>query len=121
MQWRHLCLARACSAAGLVSAVMFLGGSLATAQTPSAAPARPEPSAPPVEVVTETVDLLKASKSGDLGVVAHGHGQDRVRITIRNATNRRLNVVIPPGMVAAARSPSRAGPVAGVKASGSVR
>ena len=103
MLWRHLCLARACSAAGLVSAIMFLGGSRATAQTPNAAPVHSEPSAPPVEVVTETVDILKASKSGDLAVVAHGHGQDKVRVTIRNTTNRRLNVVIPPGMIAASK------------------
>ncbi len=44
MLWRHLCLARACSAAGLVSAIMFLGGSIATAQTPTAAPVHTEPS-----------------------------------------------------------------------------
>jgi hypothetical protein len=103
MRWRHLCLARACSAAGLVSSILFLGGSIATAQTPTAAPVHSEPSAPPIEVVTETVDLLKASQSGDLAVVAHGQGQDKVRVTIRNTTNRRLNVVIPPGMIAASK------------------
>ncbi|MGP0068129.1 MAG: hypothetical protein ACLQGP_31595 [Isosphaeraceae bacterium] len=104
MLWRHLCLARACSAAGLVSATLFLGGSISTAQTPTAVPVRSEPSAPPVEVATETVDLLKASKSGDLSVVAHGQGQDRVRMTIQNTTNRRLNVIIPPGMIAASKT-----------------
>jgi hypothetical protein len=109
MLWRHLCLARACSAAGLVSATLFLGGSIATAQTPTAAPVRSEPSAPPVEVVTETVDLLKASKSGDLAVAAHGQGQDRVRMTIRNTTNRRLNVVIPPGLIAASKTAQAGG------------
>ena len=112
MLWRHLCLARACSAAGLVSATLFLGGSIATAQTTTATPVRSEPSAPPVEVVTETVDLLKASKSGDLAVAAHGQGQDRVRMTIRNTTNRRLNVIIPPGMVAASKV-AQAGGAAG--------
>ncbi len=103
MLWRHLCLARACSAAGLVSATLFLGASLATAQTPTTAPVQSEPSAPPVEVVSETVDLLKASKAGDLEVLAHGQGQDRVRMTIRNTTSRRLNVIIPPGMIAASK------------------
>ena len=103
MLWRHLCLARAFSAAGLVSATLFLGGSVATAQPPTPAPVRSEPSAPPVEVATETIDLLKATKAGDLDVVAHGQGQDRVRMTIRNTTNRRLNVIIPPGMVAASK------------------
>jgi hypothetical protein len=53
-------------------------------------------------VVTETVDLLKASKAGDLHVIARGQGQDRVRLTIRNATAKRLNVVMPPGLVASA-------------------
>jgi hypothetical protein len=117
MLWRHLCLARACSAAGLLSATLFLGGSIATAQPPTPTPVRSataqppapapvqsEPSAPPVEVVTETIDLLKASKSGDVSVVAHGQGQDRVRMTIRNTTNRRLNVIIPPGMIAASKT-----------------
>jgi hypothetical protein len=105
MLWRHRCLVRAWSAAGLVSGLMFIGGSIATAQTqkPAAAPVvtDPEPSSPPVEVATETVDLLKASKTGDLGVVARGQGQDRVRLTIRNRSTRRLNVIVPPGLVAA--------------------
>ena len=120
MLWRHLCLARACSAAGLVSGILFLGGSIATAQTPAAAPVHSEPSAPPVEVATETVDLLRASQSGDLAVVAHGQGQDRVRMSIRNTTNRRLNVVIPPGMIAASKlaQPGGAGGGRGVQSIG---
>jgi hypothetical protein len=60
-----------------------------------------EPSSPPVAVATETVDLLKASKTGDLGVVARGQGQDRVHLTIRNRSTKRLNVIVPPGLVAA--------------------
>src|SRR5881397_826363 len=59
MLWRHLCLVRAWSAAGLLSGIMLLGGSVATAQAPAAATSRPEPSAPPAEVATETVDLLQ--------------------------------------------------------------
>ena len=67
------------------------------------AASRPEPSAPPADVATETVDLLEAGKAGDLTVVAHGQGQDKVQMTIRNTTKRRLNVIIPPGLVAASK------------------
>ena len=109
MLWRHRCLVRAWSAAGLLSGLMFIGGSIATAQIadPADAPVVPvavaaaEPSSAPVEVATETVDILKASKTGDLGVAARGQGQDRVRLTIRNRSTRRLNVIVPPGLVAA--------------------
>ena len=105
MLWRHLCLVRAWSAAGLLSGMMLLGGSAATAQSPAPAPAaaRAEPSAPPAEVTTETVDLLQAGKAGDLTVAARGQGQDKVRMTLRNTTERRLNVIVPPGLVAASK------------------
>jgi hypothetical protein len=109
MIWRHRCLVRAWSAAGLVSGLMLIGPSIATAQTEkpatvatvTGAATDPEPSSPPVEVATETVDLLKASKTGDLSVVARGQGQDRVHLSIRNRSSRRLNVIVPPGLVAA--------------------
>lgn len=109
MFWRHRCLVRAWSAAGLVSGLMLIGGSIATAQTEKPATATtgagavtdPEPSSPPIEVATETVDLLKARKTGDLAIVARGQGQDRVHLTIRNLSSRRLNVIVPPGLVAA--------------------
>lgn len=100
MLWRHLCLVRAWSAAGLLGGLTLLSTSQATAQTPRAAD--PEPTTPPVALVTETVDLLKASKAGDLNIVARGQGQDRVRLTIRNTGKKRLNVVLPPGLVASA-------------------
>src|SRR5215831_15061612 len=103
MLWRHLCLVRAWSAAGLVGGMMLLGGSVATAQGPTPATSRPEPSAPPAEVATATVDLLQAGKAGDLTVTARGQGQDKVRMTIRNTTKRRLNVIVPPGLVAASK------------------
>jgi hypothetical protein len=88
---------------------MLIGPSIATAQTEKPATAvtvtgavtDPEPSSPPVEVATETVDLLKASKTGDLAVVARGQGQDRVHLSIKNRSSRRLNVIVPPGLVAA--------------------
>ena len=105
MLWRHLCLVRAWSAAGLAGGLLLLGGSAATAQVPAPIPAaaRPEPSAPPADVATETVDLLKAGQSGDLVVTARGQGQDKVRMTLRNTSRRRLNVVVPPGLVAASK------------------
>jgi hypothetical protein len=98
MLWRHLCLVRAWSAAGLVTGLLTFGAS-ASAQT--SGPVDPEKSSPPAEVVTETVDLLKASKAGSLDIVARGQGQERVHLTIRNTGNKRLNVVVPPGLVAA--------------------
>jgi hypothetical protein len=98
MLWRHLCLVRAWSAAGLTGGLLLLGAHQAAAQTSPAVD--PESSAPPAAIVTETVDLLKASQSGELSVVARGQGQDRVRLSIRNASAKRLNVVLPPGLVA---------------------
>jgi hypothetical protein len=64
-------------------------------------------------VATETVDLLASSKAGDLEVVARGHGQDRVQLTIRNRSTRRLNAVIPPGLVAASTVGQAAGGAGG--------
>ena len=80
MMWRHLWRVRAWSAAGLVCGLMVLGGSIATAQGPSPAAVGSEPSAPPVEVNSATVDILQASQAGDLAVVARGQGQDRVHL-----------------------------------------
>ena len=101
MLWRHLYLVRAGLAAGLVSGLMFIGASTATAQTKPPAAADSEPSSGPIGVATETVNLLHASKAGDLDVVARGQGQERVHLSIRNRSTRRLNVIIPPGLVAA--------------------
>jgi hypothetical protein len=113
MLWRHLCLVRAGLAAGLVSGIMFTGASLATAQTPPKPASTAEPSSAPVAVATETVDLMQASKTGDLEAVARGHGQDRVRLSLRNRSARRLNVVIPPGLVAASVAGQAAGGAGG--------
>jgi len=101
MLWRHLCLVRACLASGLVVGLMFIGGSNAAAQTKDTTGSAPEPSAPPVDVTTATVNVLEAGRAGDLNVVAKGQGQDRVHLTLHNRSTRRLNVVIPPGLVAA--------------------
>jgi hypothetical protein len=80
---------------------MFSGASSATAQTQQPAAADPESSSVPAQVATETIDLLTASKAGDLDVVARGHSQERVQVSIRNRSARRLNVIVPPGLVAA--------------------
>ncbi len=55
-----------------------------------------EPSVP-----TDTVPILEARAAGDLAVTVRGAGEDRVKFTLQNKTSRRLNVVIPPGLVAA--------------------
>ncbi len=82
MLWRHLCLVRAGLAAGLASGIILIGGRTAMAQTPTAPEA--EPSSAPAGLATETVDLLGGRNAGDLEVVARGHGQERVRLSIRN-------------------------------------
>jgi hypothetical protein len=64
-------------------------------------------------VATETVNLLAASKAGDLDVAARGQGQERVHLSIRNRSSRRLNVVVPPGLVAASTVSQRGGAGAG--------
>ena len=101
MLWRHLCLVRAGLAAGLVGGLMLIGASIATAQTKTATTTAPESASGPVAVVTETVNLLAASKAGDLEVAARGQGQERVHLSIKNRSARRLNVIVPPGLVAA--------------------
>lgn len=58
---------------------------------------------------TETMRILDAQKSGDLSVVVRGQGTDRVKFTLKNTSNRRLNIVLPPGLVAAASSGQGAG------------
>ena len=101
MLWRHLCLVRAGLAAGLVGGLTLIGASNTTAQTKTPTAADPESSAGPVAVATETVNLLTASKAGDIDVAARGQGQERVHLSIKNRSARRLNVIVPPGLVAA--------------------
>jgi hypothetical protein len=98
MLWRHLCLVRGGLAAGLASGIILIVGATARGQAPAAAES--EPSAAPAGLATETVDLLGGRNAGDLDVIARGNGQERVRLSIRNKSNHRLNVVIPPGLVA---------------------
>jgi hypothetical protein len=109
MLWRHLWLVRASLASGLAVSLMFIGGSIAAAQSKDSAPTSPEPSAPPAGVQSATVNILEAAKAGDLNVVAKGQGQDRVHLALHNRSTRRLNVVIPPGLVAASAAGQGAG------------
>ena len=60
-------------------------------------------------MTTATVNVLEAGRAGDLNVVARGQGQDRVHLTLKNRSTRRLNVVIPPGLVAASAVAQGAG------------
>ncbi len=98
MLGRHLCLVRAGLAAGLASSVILMAGATARGQAPVATES--EPSQAPAGLATETVDLLGGRNAGDLDVVARGHGQDRVKLSIHNRSKHRLNVIIPPGLVA---------------------
>jgi hypothetical protein len=49
----------------------------------------------------ETVKILDGQKSGDLTIDARGRGQAQVHLSIKNNAKRRLNVILPPGLVAA--------------------
>ncbi len=91
MQRRPLSPVRAWSAAGLLSFVAPLAG---LAQEPS----EPVPSA---SSRAETVSVLEAKKAGTLTADVRGHGQSQVRMVLKNTSERRLNVVLPPGLVAA--------------------
>jgi hypothetical protein len=91
MLGRHLWLVRAWSAAGLLSCTMFGVSALA----------EPEEPAPGADAVTKMIRILEAKQAGDLALEVRGQGQDRVRVAIRNTSDKRLNVVLPPGLVAA--------------------
>ena len=120
MFWRHLDLVRAGLAAGLMTGVTFLGASTATAQTKPPALVTTEPSSPPLGVATETVSLIQASKAGDIEVVARGQGPERVHLSLHNRSTRRLNVIVPPGLVAASATgqPGGAGGGRGMQSMG---
>jgi hypothetical protein len=113
---------RFCRLAGfwVAAAVSMIlpGGFRAAAQSPSPAPGNVERTSQPAGVVTETVELLDASKTGRLSVVAHGQGQDRVRMTVRNLSAHRLNVVLPPGLVAVSAAGQRGGGGGGMQSIG---
>ena len=89
MLWRHRCLVRALSAAGLL-----IGSTWGVA-----AFAEPEEPAPGPEVTSSTVDILEAQREGQVAVRVRGQGSDKIRVAIQNTTPGRLNIVLPPGLV----------------------
>ena len=91
MLWRHRCLVRALSAAGLL-----IGSTWGVA-----ALAEPEEPAPGPEVTSSTVDILQAQREGQVAVRVRGQGSDQIRVAIHNTTPGRLNIVLPPGLVGA--------------------
>jgi hypothetical protein len=90
MLWRHLCLVRAITAAGLLT-FSTLGAQ---------ASGEPEEPLPGADAQAETVKVLEAEKAGMLAVDVRGNGQDKVKISLKNSSSKRLNVVLPPGLVA---------------------
>ena len=96
MLWRHLCLVRAWSAAGLLTSSLF-GAALSAPA--SAEPEEPAPSKA-VAAPVDTVSVLQARKAGDLSLEMRGAGETKVHISIKNTSDRKLKVVLPPGLVA---------------------
>ena len=88
--WRHLCLARALAASGILSC-SFLG---------AASAGEPSDPVPAADTPIETVRVLDAEKSGLLAVEVRGAGQDSVRVQLKNRSGKQLRVVLPPGLVA---------------------
>jgi len=86
-------------AAGLLTSLM-LGVS---------AGGEPREPIPGDESDAETVKVLEAQKAGTLAVEVRGQGEDRVRVTLKNNSTKRLNVVIPPGLVASSVTGQGAG------------
>jgi len=107
MLWRHLCLVRAWSAAGLLTSSLF--GVALTAPV-SAEPEDPAPSKA-VAAPVDTVSVLQARKAGDLSLELRGAGETKVHISLKNTSDRKLKVVLPPGLVASsvAAQPGRGG------------
>jgi hypothetical protein len=83
---RYLGLARAFSASALLALTSLQG--ISRADEPAEA--------------SGAVPILQAQRQGLLSVDLRGHGEDQVQVQLRNTSERRLNVVIPPGLVAAA-------------------
>ncbi len=92
---RHPCLVRALSATGLL-ALSTLAGPIRADE-----PLDPVPGA---EATAQNVEILQAERDGDITLDVRGHGDDQVRVTVHNVSPRRLNVVLPPGLVASAAS-----------------
>jgi hypothetical protein len=59
------------------------------------------------------VHVLQAQRDGQIELKARGNGPDRVKLEIRNTTQQRLKVVLPPGLVASAATGQGAAPGGG--------
>ncbi len=92
MNWRRFELVRAGAVAAFLASVVTL---TANAQEP----VEPVPGA---DFIAHSVDLLKAQRDGQLAVDARGAGDDQVKLHIQNISGRRLQVIIPSGLVASA-------------------
>lgn len=77
---------------------------------------KPAASAPPA--TGSAVSILDAHRAGDLDVTIRGAGADHVKFTVTNKSDRRLNVVLPPGLVAAASTAQRGGGGGGFQSMG---
>ena len=47
-------------------------------------------------------EILAAQRAGEITLSVRGQGEDKVRFAIKNTSGKRLNVIIPPGLVASA-------------------
>src|SRR5262249_40544914 len=53
-----------------------------------------------VETPISEVNLLDATRSGEVTITAEGRGDGRMTLSVTNNTRRRLRVVLPPGIIA---------------------
>lgn len=86
---------------GLARAALAAGALLASIATAVHAGEPAEP-LPGESSRTESVSVLNAARDGLLDLTARGAGETHVKLTMKNTSGRRLNVVIPAGLVAAA-------------------
>ena len=102
MLWRHLCLVRAGMAAGLVSGLMFIGASAATAQTkPPVAVRTPSPRPGRSECRPRQSIACRPARPATSPWSLAATARNAFHLSIRNRSTRRLNVIVPPGLVAA--------------------
>jgi len=52
------------------------------------------------EPAVPEISLLDAAKQGLISVQAEGIGDGRMTVTLKNRTNKKLHVILPPGLVA---------------------
>ena len=76
--------------------LMMVPAGLALGDEPQTKPA-PAPATPTAD---PAVGLLDAARKGDVSVQAQGAGPGRITVRVTNNTNRRLRIVLPPGLIA---------------------